>query len=255
VVDVFEEVEEQLRTERYMAMAKRVLPWAIGLGVLLVVVAVGVWGWDAWRTSAQNKASTTLSQALKAQSENATSTAFTQLGEVAKTGTPVYKTLALMQQGGMRLEAGSVAEAVGFFDNAAKVSPDAALADWASMRSVYALFDTAPYAELEKRLTPLAGDKRPFRLEAKEGLAFLKLRDGKVKEARTDFVVLSQIFDATPGMRNRAKAAISLIDSGGAPDMAKAAKMAAEAPPPPAGLPPGMQLPPGAGGPGPGPAE
>lgn len=250
MVDVFEEVEEQLRTERYMAFAKRALPWAIGLAVAVVVIAVGVWGWDAMRTASQAKASTTLSQAMKAKSENATSTAFNQFGEVAKSGPPAYKALALMQQGGMRLEAGATGEAVAFFDQAAKAAPDPALADWASLRAAFAVFDTAPYADVEKRLIPLAGDKRPFRLEAKEALAFLKLRDGKFKEARTEFVVLSQIFDATPGMRQRAKAAIALIDSGGAAVMSKAAKMAAEAPPPPAGgLPPGVQLPPGAGGP------
>jgi len=40
VTDVFEEVESQLRTERYLALAKRALPWVTAL---VVTVIVGGW--------------------------------------------------------------------------------------------------------------------------------------------------------------------------------------------------------------------
>jgi hypothetical protein len=81
------------------------------------------------------------------------------------------------------------------------------LADFASLRAVYALLDTAPTADLEKRLAKLGADKRPFQIQAKEALAFLRLRDGKLKEARDEFVALQQNFDSTDGIRERAKAA------------------------------------------------
>ncbi|HYE46575.1 MAG TPA: tetratricopeptide repeat protein [Caulobacter sp.] len=247
MVDVFEEVEEQLRTERYMAMAKRSLPWVLTIGAAVIVVGGGLWGWTAWQDQVRAKASTALFQAMEAQQQRDPGKATTLLAETAKSSSPGYKTLALFQQGGMRLEAGDTAAAVKFFDEAAKAAPDPLLEDLARLRSIYALMDTAPYADLEKRITPLTGDKRPYRMLAKEALAFLKLRDGKIKEARTDFVVLSQIFDAPPGMRERARQAVQQIDRGGAEVVVKAAKQAVESPPPPQmgipGLPPGMTLP------------
>jgi hypothetical protein len=250
VVDVFEEVEEQLRTERYLNLAKRALPWVLGLIVVVFVVVGGGWGFTAWQKSQADKASTTLSKAMEAQQQRDDAKAFAQYGEVAKSGTGAYKALALLNQGAMRLEAGSTDEAVKFFDQAAKAANNPMLADYAALRSIYALLDTAPTADIEKRVAPLSGEKRPYRMQAKEALAFLRLRDGKLKEARTEFVVLQQNFDSTDGMRERAKAAVSMIDSGGAAAMAKAAKQAAELPPPSAmQLPPGLQLPPGAGAP------
>ncbi|MDO9338000.1 MAG: tetratricopeptide repeat protein [Caulobacteraceae bacterium] len=249
MVDVFEEVEEQLRTERYLGLAKRALPWVLGLIVLVFIVVGGGWGWTTWQASQANKASATFTKAMEAQQQRDEAKAFAQFGEVAKSGTGAYKTLALLSQGAMRLDAGATDEGVKFFDQAAKAAPNPMLADYASLRAVYALLDTAPTADLEKRIGPISGEKRPYRMQAKEALAFLRLRDGKLKEARTEFVVLQQNFDSTDGMRERAKAAVSMIDSGGAGAMAKAAKQAAELPPPSAmQLPPGMQLPPEAGG-------
>ena len=249
MVDVFEEVEEQLRTERYLNLAKKALPWIIGLIVVVFVVVGGGWGWTAWQDSRSDKASIGLSKAAEALQQRDEAKAFALYGDVAKSGTPAYKSLALLNQGAMRIEAGATDEGAKFFDEAAKAAPNPMMADFASLRAIYALLDTAPTADLEKRIAPLSGDKRPYRMQAKEALAFLRLRDGKFAQAREEFVVMQQSFDATDGMRERAKAAISMIDSGGAATMAKAAKQAATLPPPSAmQLPPGLQLPPEAGG-------
>jgi len=230
VVDVFEEVEGQLRAERYQSLMRRYLPWVIGVGAALLIAALGYWGFTAWQNGQREKASIAYNEAFDALRQQDESKAFALFGEVAKSGTPGYRALALMHQGGIRLTAGATDEAVRFFDEAAKVAPDPMVADFARLKSAFALLDTAPYADVEKRLTPLAGEKKPFRMQAREALAFLKLRDGRLKEAREDFVVISQIFDATPGMRERAKQAIALIDSGSAASVAAAVKQSLAAP-------------------------
>lgn len=104
-------------------------------------------------------------------------------------------------------------------------------------------------ADLEGRLTPLMADGRPYRLSAREALAYAKLMAGKTSEARDDFVYLTQVLDASQGLRQRAGAAVSLIDSGSAAAIPAAVKAAAALPPPapamPGELPPGF-VPPGA---------
>ncbi|MFM8753559.1 MAG: hypothetical protein ACKODL_02520, partial [Phenylobacterium sp.] len=67
MVDVFEEVEEQIRSDRYRALALKVLPWAVGL-VALALVGVGAWqGHRAWTLSQSAKASETYAKGLEAQ--------------------------------------------------------------------------------------------------------------------------------------------------------------------------------------------
>jgi len=240
VVDVFEEVEEQIRTERYKALGLKLLPWAIGLVVVGILAAGGIWGWDAWTRGQGEKAASTYVEALKAGSQGDTTRAYTLLGEVAKSRAKGYPSMALMVQAGIRLEAGKPDEAVKLLDDASKKASDPAIADLAAYKAALILVDTAPYKDLETRLTPLMGEKRPYRLEAREALAFSKIMAGKTAEARTDFVVLSQVLTATDGMRQRAEAAIRLIDSGSAASIPAAAKLSATLPPPPPQMPQGM---------------
>jgi hypothetical protein len=57
VVDVFEEVEEELRADRLKTLAKRILPWAL-LGLVLgLLVAGAIYGWRAYQRSGAEAAS------------------------------------------------------------------------------------------------------------------------------------------------------------------------------------------------------
>lgn len=240
MVDVFEEVEEQIRTERYRTLAMKALPWVLGVAAAVLIVTLGYWGWTSWNRGQADKASETYMSALEALSQNDQAGAYAKFDEVVKIGAKGYKGLALMQQGGMRMDAGKTEEAVKLWDAAAKASPDPVLGDLARLKSALALLDTAPYKDIEGRLTPLMEDKRPYRLQAREALAFARIMAGKVEEAREDFVVLSQVLGASEGQRQRAGAAIALIDSGSAPAIPAAVKAAAVLPPPPPQLPEGL---------------
>ena len=48
MVDLFDEVEEQLRSERYTSVAKRLAPWISGVLALALVVALGYAGYQTW---------------------------------------------------------------------------------------------------------------------------------------------------------------------------------------------------------------
>jgi hypothetical protein len=155
-----------------------------------------------------------------------------------------------MQLGGVKISDNKPAEAVVLFDRAAKAAPNAIIGDVASLKAAFALLDTAPYKDLEARLTPLTQEGRPYRATAREALAFAKLMDGDVAGARSDFKVLTLMTDSSEGIRGRAQAAVDLIDSGSAKVLPAAVKAAAALPPPtplPANaMPPGMGPPPSA---------
>jgi hypothetical protein len=232
VVDVFDEVEEQLRSDRYKSLALKSLPW---VGALAAVAILGAGGWMGWTTYQQGQADKA-SEAYHAALTNAQKTgpvaAFAAFEAISKTGTPAYRTLALMQMGGVRLEQNKTAEAVAYFDQAAKLSPNPVLADLAGLNSALALLDTAPYKDVEARLTPLMGEKSPYRVQAKEALAFAKLRAGDLAGARGDFLVLSSSLDnSSDEIRERARGAMAMIDSGSAKDLSAVVKAAIALPP------------------------
>jgi hypothetical protein len=232
LVDFVEEVEERLRAERYGALARRYLPWFIAAVLAAIVGWLGVWGYDAWRDRDIGAASIAYDKGLTALSTGDQTGAFTAFDPLAKSGPAGYRTLALLQEGNMRLAAENTNEAASLYDAASKAAPNAILHDLAALRAAQAIMDTAPYAEVETRLKALIGDQRPFSLQAKEALAMAKLQAGKTQEARGDFNALGLTLGVSQAMRARAQAAIGLIDSGQAGLVAKVVGAAATMPPP-----------------------
>jgi hypothetical protein len=245
VVDVFDEVEEQLRSERYRTLVVKSLPWLAAATAAVVIGVGGYWGWNSYQTSQANKASEAYQAALETTQKQGPAKAFGQFKAVADGGAKGYKALALLQMGDIRIEENKTKEAVAYFDEAAKAAPSPLLGDLARLKSAFALMDTASYKDIETRLTPLAGEKSPYRVYAKEALAFAKLQAGDTAGARAGFVILANSLDASTSeeVRQRAQAAMQLIDSGSAKDLAAAVKAAANLPP----MPPMSQLPPVAG--------
>jgi hypothetical protein len=235
LVDFIEEVEEQLRSDRYRSIAIKSAPWFAALLAAVIGVWLAVWGFNVWRDRNIAAASVTYDKALTELAQGDQTGAYNDFGPIAASGPAGYKTLALMEQGNIRLSAGKNADAAGLFDKAAKAAPDPIVGDLARLRAALALMDSAPYPELQTRLSALIGDKKPFDLQAREALATAKLAAGKTSEARGDFNALAITLGVSQGMAGRAKAAIALIDAGEVPAALAAAKAAATMPPPKAG--------------------
>jgi hypothetical protein len=248
--DLFEEVEEQLRSDRYQALARKGAPWVLAIAAVALVISLGVWGWQQYRQQTTDKASIQYAAALTAQAQGDRAQAVKLFGDVAKSPAKSYRALALMQLGGAKMAAGQpddIKAAVALFDEAAAAAPDDVLGDAARLKSAFAILDTAPFAEVEGRLAPLMKDGHPYRVQAREALAFAKLMKGDAAGARSDFVVITGTLDAPEGARQRARAAVDLIDTGSAKSVPAAVKAAANLPPPmlvgPGGLPMGLAPP------------
>ena len=232
MADLFDEVEEQLRTERYASWSRRALPWVIGGLLLALAIALGVWGYGEWRTRQAQQASETYAAALelvptdRARAERL----FT---EVSESGSRPYRSLALMQLANLRVAAGRPREALPLLDRSADAAPSPLVEDAARLKAAFLMMDYAPYSAVESRLRPLTEEDRPYRIVAREALAMAKLQAGRPADARSDFIVLSQSLDASPEMRARAQAMIAAINSGAAaqvPAILSAAPAATTAP-------------------------
>ena len=220
MVDVFEQVEEELRSDRYKKLARTWLP-IVGAGLALaLVLALAWWGWDSWQSSKAEKASVAYDRGMVALENNDPKTADEAFAEVVTVGNGVYKALGLMQRAGIAVSADKTTEAVALFDEAAKATREPVLADAAALKAVFLLMDTAPLADIQARLEPLAAEKRPMRAYAQEAQAMALIQHGKGTEARAIFVQLQLGQDVPEDVRARAQAGVQAIDSGTAPSLA-----------------------------------
>lgn len=229
--DFVDEVEDQLRAERYASLAGRIWPWFALALIATIIGWLGVWGYQTWRDRDIGRASIAYEKAVNAVTSGDQTGAYNDLAPIAANGPAGYRSLALMTQADMRLAAGKADEAAGLYDKAAKSAPNPILGDLARLRAAQALMDTVPYAQVQTRLTPLMGTNKPFDLEAREALALAKLQAGKVQEARGDLNAISLTLGVSSSMRTRAQAIIALIDSGQAALLSQVVKTAATLPP------------------------
>ena len=194
------------------------------------------WGYTAWQDRNLAAGAAAYQKGVDSLSDGDQKAALAGFEAARKAGAPGYKTLALMQQGNLKAEAGKADEAAKLYDQAAETAPNQLIGDLARLMAAEALLDTAPLPQIQTRLTPLMDVKRPYAIYAREALAMAKLMAGKTADARKDFSVLQLSLTAPEDMRQRAQLAIAVIDAGEAPTAVSAVKTAATMPPPPAAM-------------------
>ena len=234
VADVFQEVDEQLWAQRYQSWLQRGWPFAAAAVGVVLIGAVGFWGWTKHEADLDAKASIAYQAGLDAAGKGDAVTADHDFAGVAASGPAGYRALALMQQAQIRLDQKNPDEAVRLFDEAAKAAPDVIVGDAARLKAALVLMDSHPLPEIEARLSPLTTAKSPYRSLAREALAMARLQAGKLDEAKSDFSVLSLSQDVSQSAQARAHAAVDMIQAGSAANLSAAIKAAAALPPQPA---------------------
>lgn len=232
MVDVFEQVEGELRSDRYKRLFRTWGPIVAGLLLLALIAALAWWGWQSFQTGKADKASAAYERGMEALEAGNSDGANAAFGEAADVGNGAYKALALMQQAGIAVTADRTEEAVRLFDEAAKAAGDPIIADAASLKAAFLLMDTASLDDIKARLEPLAREKRPMRPFAQEALAFAQLQHGQTAEARQTLVQLQLGQDVPDPVRQRAQIGIEAVDSGTAANLAAIIAAAASAPTP-----------------------
>jgi hypothetical protein len=251
VVDVFEEVDEQIRSDHYQALARRYLPWIGAILGLALVAALSWWGYSRYLATNAQKASETYARGLDSLGRGDFDGAYKAFMDAAKAPSGAYRAMGLMQAAGVRVDQGRDADAVALFDRSAAAAANPVLADAARLKAALILMDgPATYDQIEARLKPLTDSKRAYAPLAREALAMEKLQTGRLNAARNDFVVLSLMADAPDDVRQRAGVAREMIDHGGLSNLKAIIAAAKAMPVASADAEAAMGAPPGGGGQG-----
>jgi len=227
VVDVFDQVEEELRSDRYKRLARTWLPVVGGVLLVALIAALSWWGWQKMETSKADKASIAYQRGLESLEANNLVGADAAFTQAADEGNAAYKSLALNHRAGIAVQQNRVPAAVELLEEAAGATRDPLLRDAAALKAAMLLMDTATLEDMQSRLEPLTEEGRPFRAFAREAVAMAQLQHGKTAEARQTLVVLKNSLDTPREISQRAELAISSIDDGTAANLpAIAAAMA-----------------------------
>jgi hypothetical protein len=211
VVDIFDEVEEDLRAERAEKLLKKYAWLIIAVAVAVVAAAAGWQLWSRYQRQ-QDAAAASRFVALQNATEQGAPTPaqITALDHLAATGPEGYKTLARLNAAALKANAGDLQGAESLWNAVASdSSADPLLRDFASLIATARDLDHGDPAQLEARLKPLAVPANPWSALAREQLAMLDLRQGKVEDARKALQMLSIDIEAPAGLRQRAAALLA----------------------------------------------
>jgi hypothetical protein len=242
--DIFQEVEEDVRRERYEQLWSKYGNYIIAAAAVLVI-AVG--GYQAWTTYDLNQRQQVSDRYEKAQTLAATGKAAEQaemeFAELSKSGYFGYATLAKFNLVSTHLAQNEREAAVALLRELVD-SPNDTVSSVARLRLAWLEADARPKPEIEAILQPLRAADNPWQFAAAEVLAYGELRTGSRAQAEADYLTLSQEPQASPALRQRSGAIVQYLRANpgvtlaapgaGAPTAAPAAPAPAATPATPA---------------------
>jgi hypothetical protein len=182
--DIFREVDEDIRQEKYRRLWDRFGPWVLGVAVLIVVGTGGYRGWLYWQEQQSQTAGDKFFEAVKLSEAQNYEEAAALYGELddALGG---YPALSRLRQATDLSNSGKTEEALAEFDAMSRDSSIMeALRDVAALRAAYLAVDSQSYGDIADRIEKLTGDAGPFRAAARELLALSAWKSGDIETAK-----------------------------------------------------------------------
>lgn len=205
MADIFNEIDEDLRRERFGRLWTRYGGFVIGLAVLIVVAVAGWRGYEWWKLKQDQAAGAQFEAAQKLASDGKTAEAEAAFVALEKDGTSGYRLLARFRAAD-ELAKTNAAAAVADYDALAKdPSVSALMQNVAQVRAALLLVDTASLADIEGRMKPLDTPEGAFRHSAREIIGLAQYKAGDYKAATETFTAILNDGQTPPGLRRRAE--------------------------------------------------
>ena len=159
MADIFREVDEELKQERYTELWRRYGRYGIAV-VVLCVAAMAAWkGWEAWQVSKRHAEGLSYGNAMQLLQEGKTAEATEFLGSLGQQTSSGYGILARFQQAAISARSGDAETALQLYD---ALSSDRNVPR--SMRDLATILgglqalglSSIPSQALEERIAPLA---------------------------------------------------------------------------------------------------
>ena len=212
--DIFREIDEELRQERFERLWQRYGKVIIGAAVAIVVAVGGFKAFQHYQIKQRETHSAQYASASKFLAEGKSIEAEALFGNLSEDAGTGYAVLSLFQQAAIKADAGDVLGAIKLYDQIfMENGVDKSLQQAAVIFSVSRQLDIGEidYIKLENRLKPLIGEKGPWRHSALELSGLLALQASDSLNARKRFMEISDDPEASSNMRTRASQVLAVI--------------------------------------------
>lgn len=218
MVDIFDEISDDLRTERALALAKRygiVLVLAC-IAVLLAVAGDQYWNWrqaqNAQQSAGQYLALTGPIDAAAPPTGADAAKDADALAHFAATAPAGYASLARLRAAAFDEAANQPAKANAIWTDLAHNDADPMIADLARLLWAQHNIGAAPDADVHDELAPLLKAASPYEALAHETQALLDMHAGKTAIAKAELTTLLADPAAPAGVRNRADGLLAQLN-------------------------------------------
>ncbi|MEC9077551.1 MAG: tetratricopeptide repeat protein [Pseudomonadota bacterium] len=216
MVDIFQEIDEELRQDRLQKLWRSYGRFIIA-GVVLVIGAAAGWkGWDHYSFVKRMDSSHQYQVAENLLREGKPDDALALFSDLSRKGFGSYQKLGEIRKAALLRASGNIEAAVDIYTRISQdTSQSRMLRDAASLNLVLTKFPGSDkkLQSLVSYLRPLADAGRPFRFTALEVLGLLELKRGDRKAAESIFKELADALEAPEPMRTRAAQIMTTLKS------------------------------------------
>lgn len=215
--DIFQEVDEEFKRDKVAQFFQRHANLLIGLALLIILGVGGYRVYTYYETKKAAEAGLKFEGALTLATEGKPDEAKAALEAMQKDAPAGYQALIRFKLASDLAKSDKGGAAKAFDALAGDAGLDQHLKDLAKLRAGMLLVDSAPYAEIEQRLEPLAAPTQPWRMAARETLAAAALKANDALKAQKYLDLILADSEATRAVRERAEMMLALVLSGAAP--------------------------------------
>jgi len=214
LVDIFKEIDEDLRRQQMQSLWSKYGMYVISLLVGIVLAVGGYQYWEYHTKNVQERESAAFTagvELMQAGDRDGAVAAFDELREGGSTG---YRGLAGLSEASILIQGGEFEEAIRIYEAVAADSDvNDVLADYAELLAVSWLMQTGSDEDLTSRLDRLAKPGAPWASLAEELRGLLAAGNGNEQAAKERFEALAANEDVPPGLRQRAEELSTVVGS------------------------------------------
>jgi hypothetical protein len=214
VSDIFQEVEEEVRRERFEQLWKQYGDYIIAGACLLVIGAAGIQLWRTYEHNQYLKASDQYAAAEEMAESGQPALAAQAFGHLADTAPGGYRVLARLQHADALLASGQREDALSLYKEIAN-GGDPLMGDVARVRAAWAEADYLPRSDVAATLGGLTDPASPWHAFAMEILAYDDYRNNATKAALGEYQALADDPKTNQSVRERASVMASFLKAGG----------------------------------------
>ncbi|MFC4270819.1 tetratricopeptide repeat protein [Sneathiella chungangensis] len=185
MADIFNEVDEDVRKEKSLALWKAYGKYVIGAAVLIVAGTAGWVGWQNYTVSQSRAQGAEFEAAAVLAREDKFGESAAAFAGLAESGNAGYRALAALREAAALIDAGEGDKALLVYDRmAADSSIDAEFASLADLMAGYYLMDNGTTDQVRSRIANLTEPGKLWSASANELLALTYIKDGDKARAK-----------------------------------------------------------------------